>query len=255
MSEITTRELRDRVALVTGASRNIGRAIALDFASAGAVVAVVTKSDTTAAKSVVAEIEKSGGSGIAITADIADPVGIRRMIAETVSAFGRLDILVNNAGVRPESKIEDLTQESWREVMGVILDAPFFTVQAALPYLEKSDAASVVNIGGLTAYTGASHRAHVVSAKAGLDGLTKALALELAPKNITVNLVSPGLIDTVRGAHSAVSPEHHKKHANLVLGRRGRPEEVAAMVRYLVGPKARYLTGQTLHVNGGAYLP
>lgn len=255
MPNNANQELKGRVALVTGASRNIGRAIALELAGAGASVVVVTKSDAAAARNVVAEIEALGGRAVTVVADIADLEAIKRMVAEAIAAFGHLDIVVNNAGVRPESKIEDMTYAEWRQVFSVVLDAPFFTIQAALPHLAKSDAAAIVNIGGLTAYTGAAHRAHVVSAKAGLDGLTKALALELAPKGITVNLVSPGLIDTVRGGHSTLAPDHHKKHASLVLGRRGRPEEVAAMIRHLVGPNGRYLTGQTIHVNGGAYLP
>ena len=130
------------------------------------------------------------------------------------------------------------------------LEGPFLASQAALPALEKTKG-TIVNIGGLTAYTGATHRAHVVAAKAGLDGLTKALAVELAPKGITVNLVSPGMIDTAReGAEPA-----HRKTRTTILGRRGKPEEVAAMVRYLAGPNGRYLTGQTIHVNGGVFLP
>ncbi len=166
----------------------------------------------------------------------------------------RIDILVNNAGVRPESPLEDLSWEEWRSVQGVILDGAFLCSQAVLAHIEKNGQGAIINIGGLTAYTGAAHRAHVVSAKAGLDGLTKALAVELGPKGITVNLVSPGLIDTIRGESSTAVPDHHKKHRTL-LGRRGKPEEIASMVRYLAGPKARYLTGQTIHLNGGAFLP
>jgi 3-oxoacyl-[acyl-carrier protein] reductase len=167
------------------------------------------------------------------------------------SAFGRLDILVNNAAVRNEAPFEELSYEAWREVLAVALDGPFLCTRAALPALMRSDQASVVNIGGLTAYTGAQHRAHVITAKAGLDGLTKALAHDLAPHGVTVNLVSPGLIATER---KGSDPHHHGTRSNL-LGRRGTPEEVAAMVRHVCGPAARYLTGQTFHVNGGAYLP
>lgn len=133
--------------------------------------------------------------------------------------------------------------------MSVTLEGPLLLVQAALTALEKSNG-TIINIGGLTAYTGATGRAHVVTAKAGLDGLTKALAVELATRNITVNLVAPGLIDTER---DGPEPTHHKTRTTL-LGRRGRPD-VAAMVRFLAGPKARYLTGQTIHVNGGVFLP
>ena len=248
------RELEGLAAIVTGAARNIGRAIALDLAEGGASLAVVTKSDMEGANAVTKEIESKGGKAIALQADISDPVSVKKMVEEAAANLGRIDILVNNAGVRPESPLEDLSWDEWRSVQGVILDGAFLCSQAVLAHIEKNGQGTIINIGGLTAYTGAAHRAHVVSAKAGLDGLTKALAVELGPRGITVNLVSPGLIDTIRGNSSTAVPDHHKKHTTL-LGRRGKPEEIASMVRYLAGPKARYLTGQTIHVNGGAFLP
>lgn len=244
-------ELQGRVALVTGAARNIGRAIALDLADGGAYVVVATKSDRDSAEAVVREIEARGCQAIAVMADVTQPGSIKAMIDSTLSRFGRLDILVNNAAVRTEAAFETLPLAQWREIMAIALDGPFLCAQAALPALKNSGAAAIINIGGLTAYVGAQKRAHVVAAKAGLDGLTKALAHELAADNITVNLVSPGLIDTAR---AGAQPHHHQSRGNL-LGRRGTPAEVAAMVRFLAGPGARYVTGQTLHVNGGAYLP
>jgi 3-oxoacyl-[acyl-carrier protein] reductase len=247
-------ELEGLVAIVTGAARNIGRAIALDLAAGGTSLAIVTKSDIKGANAVAKDIETKGGKAIALQADVSDPASVKNMVEESAVKFGRIDILVNNAGVRPESPLEDLSWQEWRSVQGVILDGAFLCSQAVLPYIEKNGQGTIINIGGLTAYTGAPHRAHVVSAKAGLDGLTKALAVELAPRGITVNLVSPGLIDTVRGKSSTAVPAHHKKHTTL-LGRRGKPEEIASMVRYLAGPKARYLTGQTIHANGGAFFP
>lgn len=247
-------ELEGLVAVVTGAARNIGRAIALDLASGGASLAVVTKSDMEGANAVANEINSQGGAAIALQSDISNPESVQRMIAEVVAKFGRIDILVNNAGVRPESPLEDLSWEEWRLVQGVILDGAYLCSQAVLAHIEKNGQGAIINIGGLTAYTGAANRAHVVSAKAGLDGLTKALAVELSSRSITVNLVSPGLIDTVRGKSATANPAHHKKHAALV-GRRGKTDEVASMVRYLAGPKARYMTGQTIHVNGGVFLP
>ena len=244
------KELEGSVAIVTGAARNIGRAIALDLADGGAAVTLVTLSDMAGVKSVAAEIESRGSRALALLADIGKPEDARRIVAETLARFGRLDILVNNAGVRPEAPLEEITLEDWRAVMAVSLEGPFLCAQAALSALEQSKG-TIVNIGGLTAYTGATHRAHVVSAKAGLDGLTKALAVELAPRGITVNLVAPGMIDTAReGAEPA-----HRKTRTTILGRRGKPEDVSAMVRYLAGPKGRYLTGQTIHINGGVFLP
>lgn len=247
---MSERELSGLAAIVTGAGKNIGRAIALDLADGGASVAVVVRADKKSADSVVKEIEALGGKAIAVLADIAKQDDIARMLKETLSHFGRLDILVNNAGIRPENPIEEITLKEWRDVMHVSLEGPFLCVQAALPELAKHKG-TIINIGGLTAYVGAAHRAHVIAAKAGLDGLTKALAVELAPRGITVNLVSPGMIDTQREG----ADPHHRKSRTTLLGRRGKPEEVAAMVRYLAGPKGRYLTGQTIHVNGGVFLP
>jgi 3-oxoacyl-[acyl-carrier protein] reductase len=247
------RELEGRVAIVTGAARNIGRAIALALSEGGAAVAVVARSDLDAARAVAAEIEAKGSRAFGVLADVTDAASVRNMVAETVDRYGRLDILVNNAGIRPETPFEKMSIEEWDQVLAVTLDGTFLGCQAALEHLAKSDAAAIINIGGLTAYTGAMHRVHVVTAKAGLDGMTKALAVELAPRGITVNLVAPGLIETARGKHSTSLPEHHKTRLNLA-GRRGRPEEVAALVRHLAGPHGRYVTGQSIHVNGGAFL-
>lgn len=248
-------ELQGRVALVTGGARNIGRAIALDLADAGAGVAVVARSNGAAAAAVVAEIEAGGGQALSILGDVTVEADVSRMFDAVQGRFGRLDVLVNNAAVRNEVPFEAMSLAQWRDVLAVTLDGAFLCSRAALPALAASGAGSIVNLGGLTAYTGARYRAHVVAAKAGLDGLTKALAQELAPRGITVNLVSPGLIDTVRGGASSPGQPQHHAHAATLVGRRGRPEEVSAMVRYLAGPRARYITGQTVHVNGGAFLP
>jgi len=247
---MSNRELDGRVAIVTGGARNIGRAIALDLADGGAHVTVVARADMKSIRSTVSEIEAKGRKALGLQVDVTSETDVQRMVDDTLKKFGRIDILVNNAGIRPEAAVEDLTLQSWREVMAVSLDGAFLCVKAALSALEKTKG-TIVNIGGLTAYTGAVHRAHVVAAKAGLDGLTKALAVELAPRGITCNLVAPGMIDTVReGADPA-----HRKGRTMLTSRRGRPDDVSAMVRFLVGPKGHYLTGQTIHVSGGAVLP
>ena len=245
------RELEGAVAIVTGAARNIGRAIALDLAEAGAAVSVVTLSDMAGAHSVADDITAKAGRAIAIQADITQAEDAKRIVDRTVDRFGRLDILVNNAGVRPEGAFEAITLDDWHRVLGVILDGAFLCAQAAEPALAAGGRGTIINIGGMTAYTGGPKRAHVIAAKAGLDGLTKALAVELAPRGITVNLVAPGLIDTKRKGEDPA----HRKSRTVLAGRLGQPEDIAAMVRLLAGPRGRYLTGQTIHINGGAYLP
>ena len=252
-----TRELSGKVALVTGGARNIGRAISLALAAAGASVVVNARASRADADETLASIRSAGGDGAVHMADVADPVAVGKMVAAAVGRFGRLDILVNNAAVREETAFAELRLADWKRVLDVILDGAFICAQACLPHLARAaggtSGASIVNIGGLTAYKGASGRAHVVAAKAGLAGLTRALALELAPQNITVNCVVPGTIETVRGLPGAPERPAHRQ-ALPALGRRGEPAEVAETVRFLCGPGARYITGQSVHVNGGGYM-
>jgi 3-oxoacyl-[acyl-carrier protein] reductase len=245
------KELAGRVAVVTGAGRNIGHAIALALADGGAAVVVNGKSDKAQIEAVVREIEAGGGKALGYLADVADVGAVNAMIEVAAARFGRIDYLINNAALRREQPLEQMTPASWREVVAVTLDGQFYCVLACLPYLKASDAGAIVNIGGLSAYTGSKGRAHVVAAKAGLIGLTRALATDLAEHKITVNLVSPGLIGRPIAGRS--EPAHHATHPTL-SGERGRPEDIASMVRFLCGPQARYVTGQTIHVNGGAFL-
>jgi 3-oxoacyl-[acyl-carrier protein] reductase len=187
-------------------------------------------------------------------ADVTDQAAVAAMVAGIQSAWGRLDILVNNAAIRREAPLDAISARDWRDTLSVILDGAFFCTQAALPLLRKSGRAAVINIGGMTSHTGAPERVHVVTAKAGLGGLTRALAHDLSPEGITVNCVSPGMVDTQRATSSSTAaPKHHAKHHPL-LGRRGTAAEIAASVVWLAGPSARFITGQTLHVNGGTYL-
>jgi 3-oxoacyl-[acyl-carrier protein] reductase len=248
---MASNDLKGRAAVITGSARNIGRAIALDLASAGAAVVVNARTSTTEAESVAAEIRKGGGDAVVAMADISDPAGAATLVATAVDTFGRLDILVNNAAVRREVDFAELDYREWRAILGTILDGAYLCIHAALPYLIASDSAAIVNIGGVSAYTGAARRAHVIAAKAGLSGLTRALAHDLAPHGVIVNCVVPGQIDTRRA--SGTEPAHHAAHAPIV-GRRGKPEEIASLVRFLCGPDARYITGQTIHANGGLFM-
>jgi 3-oxoacyl-[acyl-carrier protein] reductase len=245
--------LEGRVALVTGAGRNIGRAIALALADAGAKVAVNVRASRDEGQSVVDEIA-ARGDALLVVADVTQRADVDTMIAAISKRFGRLDIVVNNAAIRRETAFADMPYADWRAAQAVCVDGAFHCTQAALPLLRDSGAGAVINIGGMTAQTGASMRAHVVTAKAALGGLTRALAHELAEFGITVNCVSPGMVDTLRlRASATIKPEHHADHKPL-LGRRGRPDEIASAVVWLAGPGARFTTGQTLHINGGAYL-
>jgi 3-oxoacyl-[acyl-carrier protein] reductase len=242
--------LKEQVALVTGAGRNIGRAIALALAEAGAKVAVNVRASRDEGQAVVSEIAARGGEALLVPADVTQRTQVDSMLTAIAQRFRRLDVLVNNAAVRREAAFADLSYADWHEAYEVCVDGAFHCTQAALPLLRQSGGGAVINIGGLTAHTGATRRAHVVTAKAALGGLTRALAHELAEFGITVNCVAPGLIDTVR---VGPSPAHHAVRETLV-GRRGRPDEIASAVVWLAGPGARYVTGQTIHVNGGAYL-
>jgi len=243
-------DLQGRAAIVTGSARNIGRAIARALAGAGAAVVINARSSEVEAEAVAKEIRDAGGKATARIADVGTPEGAAALVGAALDHFGRLDILVNNAAVRREMDFARLDYEEWRAILATILDGAYLCAHAALPHLIAAGGGSIVNIGGLSSYTGAARRAHVIAAKAGLVGLTRALAHDLAPHAITVNCVAPGLIDTAR---RGPEPAHHASHATLV-GRRGTPEEIAAVVRFLCGPDARYITGQTLHANGGVYM-
>jgi 3-oxoacyl-[acyl-carrier protein] reductase len=169
-----------------------------------------------------------------------------------VQKFGRIDILVNNAALRREEPFAEMDYAAWREVLNVTLDGAFHCVKACLPALRKSGTGTIINIGGMSAHTGASNRAHVVTAKAGIVGFTRALAHDLAPDGIIVNCVVPGLIGTPRPKDKP-EPAHHATH-QTISGKKGSPEDVAAMVRFLCSPAARYINGQAIHASGGAYL-
>jgi 3-oxoacyl-[acyl-carrier protein] reductase len=245
-------EVAGRTAIVTGAGRNIGRAIALALAEAGAAVVVNGRSDRSATDEVVKEIERRGGKAVAVMGDVGEEATAAAMVAAAASRFGGVDILVNNAAGRPEQPFDEMTLADWRAVHTTVLDGAFLAVKAALPHIKNSPAGAIINIGGVSAHIGTRHRAHVVAAKAGLVGFTKALAHELAEHKITANCVVPGLIETARDPNAAM-PHHHQVSRTL-SGRLGAPEEIAAAVRFLAGPQGGYITGQTLHVNGGMYL-
>jgi 3-oxoacyl-[acyl-carrier protein] reductase len=244
-------ELAGKVAIVTGAGRNIGRAIALTLARSGASILINTRSNRAEADEVVRAIESLGSEAIVHIGDVADAEAVAAMADAALARFGRIDILVNNAALRREKPFAEMDYAEWREILDVTLDGAFHCAKACLPALRKSGAGIIVNIGGLSAHTGAGNRAHVITAKAGIVGLTRALANDLAADGITVNCVVPGLIGTPR-PKGQPEPAHHLTH-QTITGERGTPEDVAAVVRFLCSPAARYITGQAIHANGGAY--
>jgi len=245
------KELTGKVAVVTGAGRNIGRAIALALAQAGAAVVINVRSNEAEADSVVRVIETAGGKAAAVLGDVGDEKTSVALADAALKYFGRIDFLINNAALRREKPIDQMSYAEWREVMNVILDGTFRCVHACLPAMKKNGG-SIINIGGMSAHIGSKNRAHVITAKSALVGFSRALAHDLAADKITANCVVPGAIDTTRPA-SSQNPAHHLTHGTIT-GERGKPQDVAAMVRYLCGPGGRYVTGQTIHVNGGAYL-
>ena len=241
----------NRVAIVTGAARNIGRAIAKKLAVEGITVVVNALNDKRAADSVTQEIISSGGNAITFMADITDERAVNDMINATIKQFGNLDILITNASVRSQIPFAEMTLNDWHKVLSVPLDGTFLCAKAALPYFKIRSWGRIITLGGVSAYIGTPERVHLLTAKAGLVGLTRGLAAELAPFGVTCNVISPGHINTVRPLSAGARPPL----TNLPpIERMGEPEEVASLANFLCSEEAGYITGQTLHVNGGLYL-
>lgn len=249
---MTDRPLDGRVALVTGSSRRIGREIVLALATTGASVIVHGCSNREAAEAVRREAEALGVKASVALCDVSDQASVRRMIDAAVATHGRLDILVNNAAVRRRRALADITLAEWREVVGIILDGAFHCAQAAAAHLVRGGMGRIINIGGDSAFTGARDHAHVIAGKAGLQGLTRALAADLAPQNVTVNMISPGYIEASDDDPKRTAERRqHYAIDRIPLGHPGAPGDIAAAVTALAGDGFRYVTGQTLHVNGG----
>ena len=239
-------------AVVTGSSRGIGAAIARRLATVGFGVCINYLAHEESARDVAQSIESAGGRAIVVRADVADPERIQRMVEKTASTFGGLRIVINNAGFSQHTTLDDMSLENWNRAIAVNLSAAMLTVRAALPYLTEQPWGRVVNICSLRAMTGSDHGAHYAAAKSGLIGLTKSLALELAPKT-TVNAVSPGYTRTDMTA-SSLAEREEQIAAKIPARRVAEPDEIAAVVAFLASADAGYITGQTLNVNGGLYM-
>lgn len=240
-------ELEKRVALVTGGSRGIGKAIALALGKAGAAVAINYRERGEEAASVVEAIRQAGGRAAAVAADVSNAAAVQRMVAEIEDRFGAIAILVNNAGMAATRGLDDITEEDFDRAIAVNLKSAFLCTQAALPDMRARRWGRIVNISSIGARIGAgSVSVAYGAAKAGVEGLTRAYALRLAPEGVTVNAIAPGLIDTEMGAPLIAAGGG----ARIPLGRVGVADEIAQAVLFLVGDG--FVTGQTLAVNGGA---
>ena len=245
-------DARRRIALVTGASRGIGAATALKLAQQGCDVAVNYLSQVERAREVVKQIESLGREALAIQADVSDHGQVQRMIDQSATGLGGLHILVNNAGYSSHGTIDRLPLEEWRTMMAVTLDGAFYCTRAAVPYMKRTGWGRIVNVCSLRAMTGSDHGAHYSAAKAGLIGLTKSLALELAPQ-ITVNAISPGYTDTEMN-RKALQEKGEQIRVKIPLKRAAQPEEIASVIAFLCSEEASYITGETINVNGGVYM-
>jgi 3-oxoacyl-[acyl-carrier protein] reductase len=243
-------KLDGKVALVTGSGRNIGRATVLKLAGEGAHVVVNARSNQAEADAVAGEARERGVKALSVIADVARKDQVDAMVARALAEFGRIDILINNAAIRPHKPFTELTMQDWEAVRGVVLDGAMYCTRAVIPSMVENRYGRILFFTGEGAFTGGSGRAHVSAAKMGLVGMARALAVEFAGHNIRVNVVSPGSIDTRRD-----HPEWYRGHtpsaSGIPLGRQGHVDEIAAACLFLVSDDGGFVTGQTIHVNGG----
>jgi 3-oxoacyl-[acyl-carrier protein] reductase len=243
-------KLDGKVALVTGSGRNIGRATVLKLAAEGAHVVVNSRSNQAEADAVANEARARGVKALSVLADVASKEQVDNMMAKALSEFGRIDILINNAAIRPHKPFTELTMQDWEQVRGVVLDGALYCTRAVIESMVANRYGRLVFFTGEGAFVGGSGRAHVSAAKMGLVGFARGLASEFAAHNIRVNVVSPGSIDTSRA-----NPEWYQGRppnaAGIPLGRQGTVDEIAATCLFLVTDDSGFITGQTIHANGG----
>ena len=243
-------KLEGKVALVTGSGRNIGRATVLKLAAEGAHVVVNSRTNRAEAEAVAREAQARGVRALAVVADVARKDQVDAMVARALSEFGRIDVLVNNAAIRPHKPFTELTAQDWETVRGVVLDGALYCTRAVIDSMVENRYGRILFFTGEGAFAGGAGRALVSAAKMGLVGLARSLASEFAAQNIRVNVISPGSIDTARA-----NPEWYQGRvpnaAGIPLGRQGTVDEIAATCLFLVSDDGGFITGQTIHVNGG----
>ena len=243
--------LNGKVALVTGSGRNIGRATILKMAAEGANVVVNARSNQVEADAVAEEARAMGVKAMAILADVSNKEQVDSMVSMAMAEFGKIDILVNNAAIRPHKPFLEVTLEDWEYVRGVVLDGAFYTTSAIMPSMVKNAYGRIIFFTGDGAFQGPPERAHVSAAKMGLVGMCRSLASEFAPKNIRVNVVSPGSIDTSR-EHPEWYPDARPPDASHIpMQRQGKVDEIASTVMFLISDEGGFITGQSIHANGG----
>jgi NAD(P)-dependent dehydrogenase (short-subunit alcohol dehydrogenase family) len=246
--------LAGKVALVTGAQQGIGKAIALAYGREGASVVINYLDNQAAAEEIASQIRTLGQRAVPLAGDVAQAADIRRMV-EAGEGLGGIDILVNNAGIFPRVEFLDMTEAQWDEVLNVNLKGTFLCTQAvAQKMVERGRAGAVINLASSAAFRSSPRGVHYVASKAGIVGVTRATALELAPYRVRVNAIAPGTTDTAQPRYGMSEEELQAAGRQVPLGRMGTPEDVADLAVFLASEEARHITGQTLHVNGGQYL-
>lgn len=245
--------LAGQVAIVTGASRGIGAAIARDLAAAGAHVVVTCREQRARADAVVAEIAAAGGSAEAVTFDVAVGSEVEAAVRDVVARLGKVDVLVNNAGVSADGLIVRISDDQWQRVLDVNLKGVFNCTKSVARPMMRARAGRIINLSSVVGVTGNTGQAAYAAAKAGIIGFTKSTARELASRGITANVVAPGFIETDM-TEDLDAGARDMYRAMIPLGRLGRGEDVAAAVTFLAGPGASYITGQVIHINGGLYV-
>jgi 3-oxoacyl-[acyl-carrier protein] reductase len=243
--------LEGHVALVTGANRNIGRAIALELAARGCAVVVNASRSREEAEAVAAAARRHGVKATALLADVGRAEEVKTLAQRALAEFGKVDVLVNNAAIRPEAPFLELSESDWHRVLDVDLNAAFYTTKAFLPGMVAQRWGRIVNLTGMNAMQGYVARAHVSTAKHGVWGLTKALAREFGPRGVTVNAISPGPIESERMTDDQA---HHIRSmvSRVPLGRLGTPQEVASLCGWLASDAGAFVSGQMIGVNGAA---